>query len=378
MDFKTYGDWDNILVSNNSSHVKTNTNGELFLKYCSEKKLKIINTFFRSKRIHRGTWVHQPTGLVKRLDYIVTRKFISRLITSCHAYRKTSSTFDTDHYITHKRKSLPLSKPFCPIPLINISSLRQDDNIAKTYYDMLDNDLNINDIPSDIDLLSERIGAAIRDSLDKAPKILQTKASYPWQNDELQSMMTDLRKSPQNDTLRKQIRAKRKFLKDQYYHEKALAINNAAEARQVEKEFQLVKSHPMHKPNTKITISREKLTKHFKEHFLEKHLDIPPEVQHPEHFEYLKDLPVEVNEDSPEYDEIEEVVKTFKNNKLGTEKIYPEGLKYHSSKNLFVYLTMLTSLIWLHLSVPQSWLSLTIICLYKKGLKTLGTNYRAL
>ena len=49
MDSKTYGDWDNILGSNNSSRVKTNTNRELFLKYCSEKKLKIINTFFAQR-----------------------------------------------------------------------------------------------------------------------------------------------------------------------------------------------------------------------------------------------------------------------------------------------------------------------------------------
>ena len=77
-------------------------------------------------------------------------------------------------------------------------------------------------------------------------------------------MMADLRKSHQNSTLRKQIREKRKYLKDQYYHEKAIAINNAAEARQVEKEFQLSKSHSMHKSSTKITIYKEKLTKHFK------------------------------------------------------------------------------------------------------------------
>ena len=60
-------------------------------------------------------------------------------------------------------------------------------------------------------------------------------------------------------------------LRDQYYHENVIAINNAAEARQVEKEFKLAKSHSMHKPNTKIKISTENLTKHFSE----KHLDIP-------------------------------------------------------------------------------------------------------
>ena len=47
-------------------------------------------------------------------------------------------------------------------------------------------------------------------------------------NDELQFMMTYLRKSTQNYTIRKQIRAKRKSLKDQYYHEKAISINNVA------------------------------------------------------------------------------------------------------------------------------------------------------
>ena len=134
-------------------------------------------------------------------------------------------------------------------------------------------------------------------------------------------MMSDLRKSPQNSTLRKQIRETRKSLKDQYYHEKAIAINNAAEARQVEKEFQLAKSHSMHKSSTKITISKEKLTKHFKEHFSEKHLDTPPEVQHPENFYYLKDLPVDVNEEPPEYEEIKEAVKTLSGQTRSIQKV---------------------------------------------------------
>ena len=162
-----------------------------------------------------------------------------------------------------------------------------------------------------IDSLSERIGAVIRDSLDKAcPKVPLVKNSHPWEDPELQSMMLELRKTPQNGILRKQVRLKRKALKDHYYLEKASQINNAAEARQVEKEFYLAKSHSMHKPSTKIAISKEKLTKHFKEHFSDKQLDLPPEIEHPENFDYLKDQPVEVNEAPPDYDEIEEVVKT--------------------------------------------------------------------
>ena len=388
MDSKESGAWDEILGFNNSSLVKTNANGELFLKYCLENRLKIINSIFRTKRIHRGTWPHKPSGLVKRLDYITTRSFVSKLITSCRAYRNTLSMFDTDHFMvtmrlryptTHKQAALPRSKPRLPKPVIDVSALRMSDDVAKTYSDLLDHGLNPDHIPSGIDSLSDRIGSVIRDSLDRAcPKVPLVNSSEPWEDLELQRMMTDLRKSPNDNTLRKKVRMKRKSLKDQYYHEKAKAINNAAEARQVEKEFALAKSHAMHKPNSKISISKEKLTKHFKNHFSNRPLEMPPEVEHPESFDYLKDTPVEVNEAPPDCKEIEEAVKTLKNGKLGTDKIHPEGLKYHSSKNLFVYLTMLLSLIWLHLLIPKAWLELTIICLYKKGLKSLAANYRAL
>ena len=41
MDSKSSGAWDDTLGSNNSSIVKTNANGESFLKFCSEKSLKL-------------------------------------------------------------------------------------------------------------------------------------------------------------------------------------------------------------------------------------------------------------------------------------------------------------------------------------------------
>ena len=48
MDSKSNGAWDDILGANNSSIVKTNANGEFFLKFCSEKKLKIKNFFVQN------------------------------------------------------------------------------------------------------------------------------------------------------------------------------------------------------------------------------------------------------------------------------------------------------------------------------------------
>ena len=280
---------------------------------------------------------------------------------------------------THKKIFTPISRPRHKTKPI-VSSLHQNKDTAKLYSELLDSKLDPENIPTDLDKLCQHISSSIHESLDTAcPKSVQSKSCAPWENSDLQELMAKLRKDTNNLALRKQVRKKRKSLKDNYYHQKAIEINCAAEARQVEKEFNLAKNFSMHKPSSKINISKEKLTKHFKQHFAERVLELPPELANPENFEYLKDSPIEVNQEPPTLDEIQEASKTFKNNKsFGTDNVPPEGVKYSLSKNLFIYLTMLTSLIWLHMAVPKSWLELKIICLYKKGLKSLAENYRAL
>ena len=83
----------------------------------------------------------------------------------------------------------------------------------------------------------------------------------------------------------------------------------------------------------------------------------------------MLDRQVDVNKNPPNLDEIAEVVKTFKKNKYaGTDNLHSEA------KILLVYLTMLTSLIWSLVAVPEYWLAMKIVCLYKKGLKSLAEN----
>ena len=149
-----------------------------------------------------------------------------------------------------------------------------------------------------MDGLCHQISSCIADSVDAVcPKSLVSKMSPPWENADLQHLMPELRQDPLNAVLQSEVRDKRKMLKDQYYSKKASEINSAAEARQVEKEFQLAKNYRMHKPSSKIHISKEKLTKHFEKHFSERKLELPPELVNPTNFEYLKDSPIVVKED---------------------------------------------------------------------------------
>ena len=94
---KECGSWDTILGHNNSDRVETNSNGERLLTWCLQSQMKIMNTSFRSKRIHRGTWRHAATGKWKRVDYICTSEWVSKMVKSCRAYVGTEKTFDTDH-----------------------------------------------------------------------------------------------------------------------------------------------------------------------------------------------------------------------------------------------------------------------------------------
>ena len=69
---------------------------------------------------------------------------------------------------------------------------------------------------------------------------------------------------------------------------------------------------------------------HFKEHYATRvpQLEMPPKRAQPENFPHSENVKVTVNEDPPTLEEMQHVLKTFKNNKSdGTDKRKTEGLK---------------------------------------------------
>ena len=138
---KDSGSWDSILGHNNSDRINTNANGERFLKWCLKNKMKIINSLFRTKRIHRETWKHPATGKWKRIDYICTCNWIAKMVKSCRVFIGPSSRFDTDHRLlvmdlafpkTKRDLKLQLSRaPTAdPKPSLDLESLRRNTQIT--------------------------------------------------------------------------------------------------------------------------------------------------------------------------------------------------------------------------------------------------------
>ena len=132
------------------------------------------------------------------------------------------------------------------------------------------------------------------------------KIKEPWEDEELLKMVQSLRTSSGEELkhLQKCIKVKRIELKQTYYGRKAESINSAAEARKVEMEFRLAKQHSMHKKSNKISIAKEKLTDHFRKHFAERSIPLPPELENPDNFTFLKDAPILIDESSPTPGEI--------------------------------------------------------------------------
>ena len=385
--------WDSILGPNNSDKVQTNGNGEKMLEWCHRHQMKIINTIYRTKRIHRETWRHPLTGNWKRIDYICTTPWVSKFIKSCRVHTTASNLFDTDHRLLVLNLEFPSTKKDLKI---NLSRQRPNEKKPKSDYqalctssalqqeltDELDSNLNYS-TKANISDLNDHIVDVVRDSVEKiCPRITEQKKKEPWENDELKQLIrglntcTDYRRTRE---LQKTIKKKRTSLKNEYYKKIASEINTLAEAREVEKEFNMAKKYGMIKRGSRITISNQKLHKHFEQHFSARELPMPPELKKPENFPHLSDEIIPVNEEKPDNEETAKVLKTFKNKKSGgTDKTKTEGLKYNRSKTLINAIVYLLAMIWTLVEVPSSWLHCSITCLHKKGPMSIASNYRGL
>ena len=73
---------DGILGTN--GEISTNSNGHKLIEFASVNELKIMNTFFRHKEIHKLTW--SARGYRSIIDYILTNKRLSPLINDTKSF----------------------------------------------------------------------------------------------------------------------------------------------------------------------------------------------------------------------------------------------------------------------------------------------------
>jgi exonuclease III len=83
-----------------------NSNGTALIDFCIFNKLKITNTFFRQKRIHKYTWEGKRTQSI--IDYIIIGNRLKAYIRDTRVCR--GSEIDSDHFILESKFEIPHKK----------------------------------------------------------------------------------------------------------------------------------------------------------------------------------------------------------------------------------------------------------------------------
>ena len=90
------------------SSKEINDNGERMLELCSVNKLKIMNTFFNHKQIHKKTWT-SPDGKTKNeIDYICISKRWASSIQDVRVKRRAD--IGSDHELVVSKIKLKLKR----------------------------------------------------------------------------------------------------------------------------------------------------------------------------------------------------------------------------------------------------------------------------
>jgi len=85
-----------------------NEAGEQLLELCAVNNLTIMNTWFKKKPIHLGTWVHPATKQTHMIDFVMMRKDQRQLCTDVRVYR--SACCWTDHYLVKGKLMLSFAR----------------------------------------------------------------------------------------------------------------------------------------------------------------------------------------------------------------------------------------------------------------------------
>ena len=80
-----------------------NSNGRKLIDFCTFNNLKIINTFFKHKEIHKFTW--EARGHKSITEYFITNMKISKVIQDIRVY--SSNGIDSDHYLICTKVNFP-------------------------------------------------------------------------------------------------------------------------------------------------------------------------------------------------------------------------------------------------------------------------------
>jgi hypothetical protein len=91
----------NVMGTNGEATI--NNIGEKLIDFCTFNNLKIMNTYFRHKNIHKYTW--SARGSQSIIDYFITNGKAAKIIQDIRVHR--GMELDTDQYLLYAKVEFP-------------------------------------------------------------------------------------------------------------------------------------------------------------------------------------------------------------------------------------------------------------------------------
>ena len=372
-----------------------NENAMLFLSFCHNNKLSILNTWYDHPLHHRVTW-HHPGGSSKKVyDYSLSQSWLRQFVNDV---RVRNSYFSSDHRLVVTSLQTPANKTARTFrrsktkPRPNFELL-QDDAVLSSTYNEIEKYLSENPTPTEIQDIHTHMIQALQNGKQIIPKQTKVEQIIPWTQDtELTTIHNErliLRKLPSTPsnkatlkTLNKNFKSRIRTIQNKMQKEKGMKLNEAKEQRKISKLWRDAKSHDSLIKKKPKSINCPGLKKHFKSHFNPDHsmLQTPSEIENPpEYIQVLKDSNLEILNMPPTSEEISDAIKQLNKGKSSLD-IEPEIIKLADSIPSFkLTIDHYFTKIWQQKQIPHQWRTSKITPIWKgKGSASDPSKYRGI
>ena len=374
---------------------QSNENAELFLLFCHNNKLCLLNTWYDHPIHHRITW-HHPNGYTKKvIDYSLSQSWLRQFITDV---RVRNSYFNSDHRLvvtylrTPANKAARTFKRSKNITRPDLDRLH-DQEIHQNTRNEIESFLLNNQLPTELDDMHTHLVQALQSGRNKIPRINKEKQVIPWsQNGELTRLHRDrliIRKLPSTPTtkaklrvLNKSFKERIKIIRNKMYKDKGKELNEAKEQRKMTKLWKQGKSHDKIIKKKPRPLNCPGLKDYFESHFNPDHssLQTPAEVNiPPDYIQVLQDSNLEIINTPPTDEEISCAMKQLNNGKSSLD-IEAEIVKLAESIPSFTSaVRSYFAKIWDNVQIPSQWRTSKINSIWKgKGSLTDPSKQRGI